>query len=119
MLMYTLGRNFIPPSIHAGGGLRYHGDSPLVPSYITKVSSKRSRFRSVPPSKRESFSPARGNYPRARKQPRDSRRYRRSSRMHRTGQTKTIYFTLSGHGHFDMAAYDRYFAGQLEDYCLP
>jgi tryptophan synthase beta chain len=37
----------------------------------------------------------------------------------RTGEPKTIYFTLSGHGHFDMAAYDRYLSGQLEDSSYP
>ncbi len=37
----------------------------------------------------------------------------------RTGEPKTIFFTLSGHGHFDMAAYDRYLSGQLEDSRYP
>jgi predicted alternative tryptophan synthase beta-subunit len=36
-----------------------------------------------------------------------------------TGGAKTILFTLSGHGHFDMGAYDRYFSGELEDYDYP
>jgi tryptophan synthase beta chain len=35
------------------------------------------------------------------------------------GKQETILFNLSGHGHFDMAAYDAYFAGQLEDFTLP
>jgi tryptophan synthase beta chain len=37
----------------------------------------------------------------------------------RTGERKVIYFTLSGHGHFDLAAYDRYLSGQLEDVAYP
>ena len=37
----------------------------------------------------------------------------------KSGESKTILFNLSGHGHFDMAAYDRYFSGQLEDYEYP
>ena len=37
----------------------------------------------------------------------------------RTGEPKTIFFTLSGHGHFDMAAYDRYLSGKLEDSAYP
>jgi predicted alternative tryptophan synthase beta-subunit len=37
----------------------------------------------------------------------------------RTGEPKTILFNLSGHGHFDMASYDKYFSGQLEDYEYP
>jgi len=36
-----------------------------------------------------------------------------------TGEAKTILFTLSGHGHFDMGAYDRYLSGELEDYDYP
>jgi hypothetical protein len=36
-----------------------------------------------------------------------------------TGEPKTILFNLSGHGHFDMASYDKYFSGQLEDYEYP
>lgn len=36
-----------------------------------------------------------------------------------TGEAKTILFNLTGHGHFDMASYDKYFAGQLEDYEYP
>jgi hypothetical protein len=39
--------------------------------------------------------------------------------MQVTGEAKTILFTLTGHGHFDMASYDRYFSGQLEDYDYP
>jgi tryptophan synthase beta chain len=37
----------------------------------------------------------------------------------RTGEGKTLFFNLSGHGHFDMAAYDKYFSGELEDYAYP
>ena len=40
-------------------------------------------------------------------------------RCKETGEAKTLFFNLSGHGHFDMAAYDRYFAGDLEDYAYP
>lgn len=36
-----------------------------------------------------------------------------------TGEKKTLFFNLSGHGHFDMAAYDKYFAGQLDDHSYP
>ncbi|MGH7859711.1 MAG: TrpB-like pyridoxal phosphate-dependent enzyme, partial [Candidatus Binatia bacterium] len=37
----------------------------------------------------------------------------------RTGEPRVLFFNLSGHGHFDMAAYDKYFAGELEDYEYP
>lgn len=40
-------------------------------------------------------------------------------RCKQTGEKKTLFFNLSGHGHFDMASYDRYFAGQLKDFNYP
>ena len=44
---------------------------------------------------------------------------REAKRCRETGEPKTLLFNLSGHGHFDMASYDRYFAGELEDYEYP
>jgi tryptophan synthase beta chain len=119
MLMYTLGRNFIPPSIHAGG-LRYHGDSPLVSQLyheglIEAVAvPQRTTFEAG-----ISFARAEGIIP----APESNHAIRvaidEALECKRTGQSKTIYFTLSGHGHFDMAAYDRYLAGKLEDTPYP
>lgn len=40
-------------------------------------------------------------------------------RCKQTGEKKTLFFNLSGHGHFDMAAYDKYFSGDLEDFAYP
>ncbi len=119
MLMYTLGRNFIPPSIHAGG-LRYHGDSPLVSQLyheglIEAVAvPQRTTFEAgITFARAEGIIPA----------PESNHAIRvaidEALASKRTGEPKTIYFTLSGHGHFDMAAYDRYFAGQLEDTSYP
>ncbi|MDO8431630.1 MAG: TrpB-like pyridoxal phosphate-dependent enzyme [Candidatus Binatus sp.] len=119
MLMYTLGRNFIPPSIHAGG-LRYHGDSPLVSQLyheglIEAVAvSQRTTFEAgITFARAEGIIPA----------PESNHAIRvaidEALECKRIGQPKTIYFTLSGHGHFDMAAYDRFFAGELEDTSYP
>ena len=44
---------------------------------------------------------------------------REARRCKETGEAHTILFCLSGHGHFDMAAYDRYLAGELKDYAYP
>jgi len=60
------------------------------------------------------------SFPRRNTQPCDSSRNRRSAGvLSEPASHKTIYFTLSGHGHFDMAAYDRYLSGQLEDSSYP
>jgi tryptophan synthase beta chain len=119
MLMYTLGRNFVPPSIHAGG-LRFHGDSPLVSQLChegfveARAVAQRSTFEAgVMFARTEGIIPA----------PETNHAIRvaidEALECKRTGERKTVFFTLSGHGHFDMAAYDRYFSGQLEDSTYP
>jgi len=119
MLMYTLGRNFVPPSIHAGG-LRYHGDSPLVSQLyheglIEAVAvPQRATFETgLIFARSEGIIPA----------PETNHAIRvaidEALECKRTGEPKSIFFTLSGHGHFDMAAYDRYLSGQLEDSSYP
>ena len=119
MLMYTLGRNFVPPSIHAGG-LRYHGDSPLVSQLyheglIEAVAvPQRTTFEAgLTFARSEGIIPA----------PETNHAIRvaidEALECKRTGEPKTVFFTLSGHGHFDMAAYDSYLSGQLEDSSYP
>jgi tryptophan synthase beta chain len=119
MLMYTLGRSFVPPAIHAGG-LRYHGDSPLVSQLhheglVEAIAvSQRATFQAgVTFARVEGIIPA----------PESNHAIRvaidEALESKRTGAPKTIFFTLSGHGHFDMAAYDRYFSGSLEDSAYP
>jgi tryptophan synthase beta chain len=119
MLMYTLGRNFVPPSIHAGG-LRYHGDSPLVSQLhheglIEAIAvPQRATFEAG-----ISFARAEGIIP----APETNHAVRvaidEALECKRTREPRVIFFTLSGHGHFDMAAYDRYLSGQLEDVAYP
>jgi len=119
MKMYTLGHDFMPPGIHAGG-LRYHGDSVLVSQLyhegileavaVPQVATFEagvlfSRTEGIIPAP-ESAHAVRGAIDEALKAKAE-------------GKEKTILFTLSGHGHFDMAAYDRYFAGDLEDFDYP
>jgi len=119
MLMYTLGHNFMPPSIHAGG-LRFHGDSPLVSQLhheglIEAVAvPQRATFEAgIMFARAEGIIPA----------PESNHAIRvavdEALECKRTGQPKTIFFTLSGHGHFDMTAYDLYLSGQLEDSPYP
>jgi tryptophan synthase beta chain len=119
MLMYTLGHDFVPPGIHAGG-LRYHGDSPLVSQLCKEglveamaVPQVATFEAGVLFARAEGIIPApESNH--AIRAVVDEARACRS-----TGEAKTLFFNLSGHGHFDMAAYDKYFGGALEDYQYP
>ncbi|CAK0765852.1 Tryptophan synthase beta chain 2 [Gammaproteobacteria bacterium] len=119
MLMYTLGHDFVPPGIHAGG-LRYHGDSQLVSQLLYEglieaaVVPQLATFEAgVVFSRAEGIIPA----------PESCHAIRacidEALRCKATGEPKTLFFNLSGHGHFDMASYDKYFSGALEDYIYP
>ena len=116
--MYTLGHNFIPAEIHAGG-LRYHGAGVLVSQLIkdnliearAKKQSecfdagiKFARSEAIIPAPESTYAIA-GAIEEARKADEE-------------GVSKTILFNLSGHGHFDLTAYDKYFAGDLVDHEL-
>lgn len=117
--MYTLGHDFIPPAIHAGG-LRYHGDSPLVSQLCHE---KLVEAVAVPQlatfEAGITFARAEGIVP----APESCHAIRtaidEAVRCKQTGESKTILFNLSGHGHFDMSAFDKYFNGDLEDYEYP
>jgi tryptophan synthase beta chain len=116
MLMYTLGHDFVPAGIHAGG-LRYHGDSPLVSQLVhegeaeavavdqTKVFDAAVMF-----ARAEGILPA----------PESSHAIRaaidEALAAQAAGEDKVILFNLSGHGHFDLAAYEKYNSGELQDY---
>ena len=119
MKMYTLGHDFVPPGIHAGG-LRYHGESPLVSQLFHEklieavaVPQLATFEAGVQFAQTEGIIPA----------PESCHAIRacvdEALRCKASGEAKTLLFNLSGHGHFDMASYDRYFAGQLEDYEYP
>src|SRR5260370_10521035 len=106
MLMYPLGRNFIPPRIHAGG-LRYHGDAPLVSQLyheglIEAVAlPQRATFEAG-----LTFARAEGIIP-----PPETNHAIRAAideahACKRTGERQTIFFNLYGPGHFDMGAHD-------------
>ena len=117
--MYTLGHDFMPPGIHAGG-LRYHGASPLVSQLVhagvveAKAVHQLACFEAA-----VLFSQSEGIIP----APESSHAIRgaidEALLAKEEGKEKTILFNLSGHGHVDMAAYDAYFSGELEDYVYP
>jgi tryptophan synthase beta chain len=119
MKMYTLGHDFMPPGIHAGG-LRYHGSSALVSQLLhagiieAKAVGQVGCFEAaVQFARTEGIIPA----------PESSHAIRgaidEALLAKQEGKEKTILFNLSGHGHVDMQAYDDYFAGKLVDYEYP
>jgi tryptophan synthase beta chain len=117
--MYTLGHDFVPPGIHAGG-LRYHGAAPLVSQLVhaglieARAAQQLACFEAA-----VQFSRAEGIIP----APESSHAIRgaveEAIRAKEEGKERVILFNLSGHGHVDMAAYDDYFAGRLEDFEYP
>jgi pyridoxal-phosphate dependent TrpB-like enzyme len=119
MKMYTLGHDFMPPGIHAGG-LRYHGDSPLVSQLLHEGLVEAVAVPQVGTFQAGvQFARAEGIIP----APESCHAIRaaidEALKCKETGEPKVIFFNLTGHGHFDMASYDRFFAGQLEDYEYP
>jgi tryptophan synthase beta chain len=117
--MYTLGHDFMPPGIHAGG-LRYHGASPLVSQLVDAgVVEARAVPQNTCFDAAVAFSRTEGIIP----APESSHAIRgaidEALRAREEGKEKTILFCLSGHGHVDMAAYDAYFSGKLEDFEYP
>lgn len=117
--MFTLGHSFVPAGIHAGG-LRYHGDSPIVSQLLhdglieAEAVAQLGVFQdAVFFARHEGIIPAPESAHAIRAALEDARRCKE------TGEPKVILFGLSGHGHFDMGAYDAFFAGKLEDYEYP
>ena len=117
--MHTLGHDFMPPGIHAGG-LRYHGMAPSVSAlhdagYIDAVAVKqKGTFEAaVQFAKAEGIVPA----------PESAHAVRaaidEALDAKAKGEKRVILFNLSGHGNFDMAAYESYLSGKLEDYEYP
>ena len=115
MMMYTLGSNFVPPSIHAGG-LRYHAMAPLVSFAYSK-----GLIEAIAYHQTEIFDAAlkfartEGIIPAPESAHAIKAAIDEAMKAKETGETKTILFNLSGHGHFDMGAYDAYLAGKLID----
>ncbi len=119
LLQYTLGHDFVPPGIHAGG-LRYHGASTLVSRmYHDKLIEAVAVPQIATFEAGVTFARAEGIIP----APESSHAIRacidEALRCKAAGEAKTLFFNLSGHGHFDMMSYDKYFNHQLEDYDYP
>lgn len=117
--MYTLGKDFMPPGIHAGG-LRYHGDAPLLCQAISEgfiepvAYGQRKVFESA-----VLFARNEGIVPAPETAHAVACAVDQALACREAGEAKTIVFAFSGHGHFDLGAYDNYLAGELVDYPLP
>jgi tryptophan synthase beta chain len=113
--MYTLGHDFVPPPLLAGG-LRYHGDSPLVcglvrAGLVDAVAYKQNETfeAAVQFARTEGILPA--------PEPAHAIRavVKEAEAAREAGEQRVILFGLCGHGHFDLSAYDAYLSGTLED----
>ncbi|HEX9776939.1 MAG TPA: TrpB-like pyridoxal phosphate-dependent enzyme [Geopsychrobacteraceae bacterium] len=117
--MYTLGHDFMPPGIHAGG-LRYHGAAPLVSQLVAagiveaKAVGQIGCFEAA-----VQFARSEGIIPAPESSHAIRAAFDEALQAREEGREKTILFNLSGHGHMDMAAYDAYFAGKLDNYAYP
>jgi len=117
--MYTLGHDFVPPGIHAGG-LRYHGASPLLSHLVSLGHIEAKAYSQLPVfeaavqfARTEAILPA----------PESSHAIRaavdEALAAKQEGKPRVILFCLSGHGHFDLSAYENYLTGKLQDYEYP
>jgi tryptophan synthase beta chain len=115
MPMFTLGHDFVPPPMHAGG-LRYHGDAPMLCGLVraglveARAYGQNDVFTAaVRFARNEGIIPG----------PEPAHAIRavidEADAAREAGEERVILFGLSGHGNFDLAAYDAFFAGRLED----
>jgi len=113
--MHTLGSSFTPPPFHAGG-LRYHGMAPLV-SHLRELGIIEASAYTQTQCFEAGvlFARAEGIVPAPEANHAVKGVIEEALRCRREGRAETILFNLCGHGHFDMAAYQRYFAGDLRD----
>ncbi len=117
--MHTLGHTFVPPGIHAGG-LRYHGMAPSVSALVDHGDVEaRAVQQTATFDAALQFARAEGIFP----APESSHAIRvaidEALACKESGEKKVIAFNLSGHGHFDMTAYESYLQGNLQDYEYP
>ena len=117
--MYTLGHNFSPANIHAGG-LRYHGAGAVVSQL-----RENGLIDAVDIPQLETFAAAtlfaqaEGIIPAPESSHAIATAIREAKKAKESGESKVILFNLSGHGLIDMAAYDQYISGDLQNYEIP
>jgi len=117
--MFTLGHSFVPPRIHAGG-LRYHGMAPIVSHlHSLKLIEAQATHQIATFKAAVTFARTEGILP----APEPSHAIKvvidEALKCKASGEKKTILLALSGHGHFDLGAYDEYLSGKLVDFEYP
>ena len=118
-LMNTLGHSFVPPPVHAGG-LRYHGMAPII-CHLHKLGFVEARAVYQIPTFEAAvqFARTEGIIP----APEPAHAIKvvidEALKCKESGEKKNILLALSGHGHFDLGAYEKYLSGELEDYEYP
>lgn len=117
--MHTLGHDFMPPGIHAGG-LRYHGMSPLISQlHAEGIIDARAYHQNGVFAAATTFTRAEGIVPAPEAAHAIRAAIDEALEAKEAGEERVILFNLSGHGYFDMLAYENYFAGNLQDYEYP
>ncbi len=119
LMMYTLGHTFMPPPVHAGG-LRYHGMAPII-SHLYKLGliEARAEFQKPVFEAGVKFARNEGILPAPESNHAIKVVIDEALACREAKQRKTILFNLSGHGHFDLGAYEEYLAGKLQDFAYP
>jgi len=119
MKMFTLGHSFMPAGIHAGG-LRYHGCAPLVSLLVdTNVVKPLAYTQTDVFESAVLFARSEGYLPAPETSHSIHAAVVEALKAKEEKKEKCIVFNYSGHGHFDLAAYDKYLDGKLEDYAHP
>ena len=117
--MYTLGHDFVPSGIHAGG-LRYHGEAPLISQlYNEGLIEAQAYHQTEVFSSALTFARTEGILPAPESAHAVHSAIIEAQKADEEGTEKTILFNLSGHGFFDLAAYDDFISGRLVDYEYP
>jgi tryptophan synthase beta chain len=118
MKMHTLGHDFIPDPIHAGG-LRYHGMSPLISHLVESgLIEAEAKPQSECFAAGVQFARTEGIVPAPEPTHAIAAAIEEAKRCKETGEAKVILTALCGHGHLDLAAYDAYLSGTMEDLAL-
>src|ERR671916_19575 len=115
MKMYTLGHSFVPAGIHAGG-LRYHGDSPIISALVAEGLIEARAYAQNPTFEAGvMFARVEGIIPAPEVNHAIKATVDLALEAKEAGEERVILFNLCGHGHFDLGAYEQYLAGNLVD----
>ena len=114
--MYTLGHNFVPPAIHAGG-LRYHGAGPIVSQLIKDGLVEAEAIQQLECFEAGVlFAKTEGILPAPEATHAVASAIREANAAKEAGESRVILMNMCGHGHFDLKAYEDFFAGKLQDH---